>query len=123
VVELTAADKAAQVKKALKEATQNHYLFLPGADDRGVPHHIYKGSVSSSSTPNTRAWFAENGGVFRNNDGARFLSVYEFCSRDGFPKVETRFMQLFDFQLRYEYALHFLSKMGNKASRIGLDFL
>lgn len=124
VVDLTPVTGDGPVKKALKNATSNHYVFLPDADGNVAPHHIYKGDVSNNSVPKSRLWFVRNGGVFDVIDGVRSLIAYEtHTDDDGRPKYQEKTYQLFEFQLRYEYALHFLSKVGNKASRVGLEFL
>lgn len=124
VAELTAIFSGGLFNKALRDATTNHYIFLPGEDGQGIPHHIYAGDVSSSSVPSTRTWFAKNGGVFSTVDKVKSLTAYEVqTDEDGSPKYHTETYRVFEFQLRYEYALHFLSKIGSKASRVGLNFL
>ena len=123
VAKLSKVSAGKQYRTALAKATTNHYIYLPDNNGEGVPHHIYNGDVSSSSEPCTLSWLAENGGIFRNFDGSKYLGIYEVLSKDGFPKTQTRFVRVFGFQLRYEYALHFLGKIGNKAARVGLDFI
>ncbi|MFT6091290.1 response regulator receiver domain [Sulfitobacter sp.] len=124
VVELTAVTGDGPVRKALRNATSNHYVFLPDVNGTVAPHHIYKGDVSSNSVPKSRSWFVRNGGVFEVTDGIKSLVTYEIhTGAEGRPEYQEKTYQLFEFQLRYEYALHFLSKIGNKASRIGLDFI
>lgn len=125
VVELKEeAQTRKRVLKALKDATSNHYLFLPSDDKTQIiPHHIYKGDVNATSSPNISRWYISNGGVFQKDRNGDYLTVRILETANGQVVWNVKRVEVYPFQVRYEYALHFLGKVGAHLSRVGLDFV
>lgn len=103
--------------------SSGRYVFMR-RDQDGID--CFKFSDHSNSAPEWRLFFAGDGGIFdsdSNPDGClQFNAAWTVLLDEGTlgPKHEcARIVG----QLRYEYALNLLVRLGGSLSRIGLDFL
>ncbi|MEH0021452.1 MAG: response regulator receiver domain [Desulfobacter sp.] len=107
-------------EKALKKATENNYLFLDIDDSISVfsfTPPTPKGDPSPN--PHWEQMFAKNDGKFEHP--TKELSIERIViGENGLKTNETKFNIVA--QLRYEYALSLLQRLGGTLSRVGLDF-
>lgn len=103
--------------------SSGRYVFMR-RDQDGID--CFRFSDHSNSAPEWRLFFAGDGGIFDSNgvaDGClQFNAAWTVLLEEGTlgPKHEcARIVG----QLRYEYALNLLVRLGGSLSRIGLDFL
>jgi len=105
----------ATVKEALENAASSNYLFLEVDGEM----KIFCFSPTVSSNPKWEQMFAKNEGVF--GDEKRDLTISLLSGEaDGISAKEVNGRVVA--QLRYEYALNLLQRLGINLSRIGLDF-
>lgn len=104
--------------EALVEATKNNHLFL--RIDNTIKTFGFTPRPSATSNPKWEQMFAENGGIFDDSD--RTLSIADLsANKEGKLAANVEKGQVVA-QLRYEYALNLLQRLGTNLSRIGLDF-
>jgi CheY-like chemotaxis protein len=111
---------------ALSNAYGSNFLFLNIA---GTLKYFSFTPLSAKETPAMRIpnpkWeqmFAASQGVFSKVDGQRKLSIVRAAEQDGVLQMITN-DSIIVAQLRYEYALNLLQRIGTNFSRIGLDFV
>lgn len=108
---------------ALKKANENVFVFLRLDDDVVAFSFCPDGNVNAS--PVWERMYASNDGVFGHNGSLVVTRVSPAIKGDD---VATSAMATSDFsvgvvaQLRYEYAINLLQRLGNNVSRIGLDY-
>ena len=100
--------------KALKNATRNVFLFLELTDNIKSFSILKDGSLLES--PDWEQMYAWNGGRFEAENKLRFSSIVE----EEDELKEKRFEATVVAQLRSEYALNLLQRMGTFLSRTGL---
>lgn len=105
-------------KKGLKDANKNDYIFIGTGDDL----KCFRYSASSTASPIWNQFFAINSGKFGSDRTLNLNSVELVSSSDGLLSTRSHKAKLTN-QLRYEYALHLLQKLGGNFSRIGLEFI
>lgn len=107
----------AQPPAALKDATRGYHLFLN--EDGEIATYGFAESTVNNPAP-TLSWeqfFAENQGNFKELNTIEVASI----GKDGdltFDKKQATIVA----QLRYEYALNLMQRLGSHLSRVGLDF-
>ncbi|UWQ02848.1 hypothetical protein K3X44_05875 [Aliiroseovarius crassostreae] len=102
------------------------YIFLKHDDEEVKAFSIYGDTTGGVGERylSQRTWLADNEGRFERK-GSKVFLVARSESQDpvsqmlNFERVE---FEVLNYQLRYEYALNLLSKVGSHASRVGLDF-
>ncbi len=113
------------VENALAEATQSHHLFIRINDKP----RILKITRSAGENPIWEQWFVTAKGNIRTK--TRRVSVLRMTKGNSKAKAKMRKgphlvkhtgVQIVA-QLRYEYALNLLHRMGSNLSRVGLDFV
>lgn len=105
---------------ARKKATTTNYLFL-SQDDSSVKAYGFFGSDDSDTeAPQSSCFFALNDGRFES-DGELGLMLLSGVGDN--IKSKTEKVQLHNQQLRYEYALSLMAKLGSHTTRVGLEFL
>jgi Response receiver domain len=104
-------------EKALKNATRNNHLFLDIDEVISVFSFTPKGD--SSSNPHWEQMFAKKDGKFEYLTKELNIERVEF-GESGLMTNEAQFNIVA--QLRYEYALSLLQRLGGALSRVGLDF-
>ncbi|WP_190282993.1 response regulator receiver domain [Achromobacter xylosoxidans] len=104
---------------AMGEVNQNRFVFVQ--IDENICAFKFTSGSSSTSLPNWEHMFAANGGKFSRKDGKNGLNVQRMRETDGNLVMDIRTASVVC-QLRYEYALNFLQRLGSVLSRVGLDF-
>lgn len=108
--------REAKLDTALKKAVDGNYLFF----DIGEDHQCFCFTENSKSAPKWEQMFASNQGQF---DPSQKITVQRVLADDNgklaIREVEARIVA----QLRYEYALNLLHRLGANLSRVGLDFV
>lgn len=103
---------------ALKEATRANHLFL--RIDGSPQAFGFSPSPSALSNPRWEQMFAKDNGVF--GDSRRQLTIADLSAGGGDELAAATSIGLVVAQVRYEYALNLLQRLGANLSRIGLDF-
>lgn len=100
---------------ALKDANSNIHIFM----DEWVSEKCYSFHPNGelSATPHWEMMYASRGGRF--DDKKIVATVVAFG--DSGPEVSEKVMSVLA-QLRYEYAINLLHKLGVSLSRVGLDY-
>lgn len=89
-------------------------LKLEGADPTG-----YTIAAQSNSQPHWRTFYAVDKGTVENSSFDLFLMAVE--AGTGLPVMQKETVALVG-QLRYEYALSLMHRLGGSMTRVGLDF-
>lgn len=103
---------------ALREATRANHLFL--RIDGSPQAFGFSPSPSALSNPKWEQMFAKNSGIFA--DPNRQLTIADLSAEDGDELAAATTIGQVVAQVRYEYALNLLQRLGANLSRIGLDF-
>jgi hypothetical protein len=104
------------IKYALKVASRNEMLFL---NMDGTVKAFCFASVHGKANPKWEQFYATNKGIFQDQNKLNLTRVVVNDAGVLELKVVEAEVVL---QLRYEYALNLLQKLGATMSRIGLDF-
>lgn len=100
-----------------KNINTNEYLFVE-IDDA---HFCFSYSKNPGSNPTWERLFAMNNGWIVKNK-ITFFSISDFDSETLQMKSKTHYAEVIA-QLRYEYAINLMQKLGANLSRVGLDFI
>lgn len=103
---------------ALVEATRGNHLFL--RIDGSPQAFGFLPPTLATSNPKWEQMFARNNGRFDDSD--RFLTIADLSAADNGELAANSTEGQVVAQLRYEYALNLLQRLGANLSRIGLDF-
>jgi hypothetical protein len=107
---------------ALKRANENIFVFL------NIDHNIQCFSLNpggdQKSAPRVENMYVGNNGVFNyeNKEIVIFRNIVDANSIENFCMTTRKISTSVAGQLRYEYALNLLQRLGGSLSRIGLDF-
>lgn len=118
---------------APKQINSNNFLFLPTNAGDVDQYSFYEGSGTDPNTslsPHWSLFVAENGGKFdpkKNEIRISKVGCEEQEVEDGveesmglnFEQIECRIVA----QLRYEYALNLIQKLGAEQTRVGLGYV
>ena len=104
-------------KKSGLPSDPNRYLFLNL--DGSVKVFCFSDPAGANSAPDWHTLYAKDGGIF--GDCFRF-AIAKTEIRESVLEVKTRDARVVA-QLRYEYALNFVQRLGSSLTRIGLDFV
>lgn len=99
------------------DVSSNRFLFLKGADD--VETFCFNDPSRDTSAPAWYTMYAEALGAL--TDDFRFRIVLP--RREGNDLVNATFDATVVAQLRYEYALSLMHRLGGSQTRVGLDFV
>ena len=103
--------------------TSGRYVFVRR---NGGDIDCFSFSEHSNSNPEWRLFLAENGGIFVTDDDAngclQFTAAFTVAGDAGQLEPQQGVARIVG-QLRYEYALNLLHRLGGSLTRIGLDFL
>lgn len=104
------------------EINSNSFVFLKREEGRVSAFSVYDGGENPA--PVWRLFNAENFGVFEIDavTKAAPIKLHYLCGVAGALKIETR-DAVITAQLRYEYALNLIQKLGGEMTRVGLDYL
>ena len=103
--------------KALRDIHSNRFVFL--RIDNEVRCFCFNDASREGSAPHWQVFFAENRGRFSGSD---FRFAISYIKQDRTRLVSERLRAHVVGQLRYEYALNLLQKLGVSLARVGLDF-
>ncbi|WP_447763156.1 response regulator receiver domain [Pseudomonas reinekei] len=108
-------------RSALSNAARGHHLFL-SIDDAAPQAFSFSASGDQSALPTLRwqQFYAGNQGVFEATS-TRFQVASSVAKNSQLHFAESTAEVVA--QLRYEYALHLLQRLGSHLSRVGLDFI
>lgn len=108
--------------KSLDDINSNRYVFLrlEGEDDPVSVFCLDAGSTNTPSSPEWEILYADKCGEFRDqeNKAIRILRTEAGARK----LVVKEYNEHVVGQLRYEYALNLIQKLGVSMTRIGLDF-
>ena len=114
-------------RKMPKDIQSNRYLFLRIQDD--VEVFSFNASASEDSKPHWELFFAENAGKFSSNGFAfsiwrteRSVELVEDSGNESSELIMRSYQATVVSELRYEYALNLIQKLGVSLTRVGLDF-
>jgi len=105
--------------KDARDSTRAHHIFLQ-IEDRVLVFGFAQNDGATESVPTLRweQFFAKNGGYFSSNEEIDLLRIASVKSDLGFNTTSAVVVA----QLRYEYAINLLQRLGAHLSRVGLDF-
>lgn len=116
-------EKLNDIAKCREYSHTGNYLFIP-VDGEVKAFSVYPSSGEGGAADRHLLYsyfFAAQDGQYNANNS---ITVYrENCADDGQLVFEEQTFSRHEMQLRYEYALNLLSKVGVHASRVGLDFV
>ena len=105
------------------DITSGRYVFVHRDGDR---IDCFRFSEHSNSAPEWRLFYAKDAGIFQSGDKAdgrlQFAAASTVACDEGELVPEHGCARIVG-QLRYEYALNLLHRLGGSLTRIGLDFL
>ena len=110
-------------KKDQDDILSGRYVFVQ-LDGDGVA--CFRFSEHSNSAPEWRLFYARDAGIFEDNgqeDGRRQFAAASTIACDEGELAPKHGNARIVGQLRYEYALNLLHRLGGSLTRIGLDFL
>ena len=105
---------------ALKYMTRNLYMFLNIDGGKTPSPFCFVDHSNPHSNPVWEELFAKNNGILNNNSICVAQTVYR--ERNDALVAEWKEAKVVA-QLRYEYALNLLQRLGNTMTRVGLDFI
>ncbi len=108
---------ACNTEKALETASDGNFLFLE-VDGESKEFSFTPVVKNSESNPKWEQMFASNLGRFSKKFS---LPIRRISGKTGLKNK--KFDAVVVAQLRYEYALNLLQRLGGNLSRVGLDFL
>lgn len=107
---------------AMKLATSSDFIFLKDNDKNQVVSYSYLREGTDNGNPIWDQFFAHDFGYIAQNKTFK-LSAIRFAESEEIDIERIEYSAEIVGQLRYEYALNLLQKLGGSLSRIGLDFV
>ncbi|MDU7133111.1 response regulator receiver domain [Phytobacter diazotrophicus] len=109
-----------EIKKILDHATQNNLLFIrPEGENNKIVILSFTVGLDGKANPKAKDFYVENQGIFEENTRTLKLKYAEIGRGVEIKEVDAEIVA----ELRYEYALNLLGKLGVSKSRVGLDFI
>lgn len=107
------------IRQILNYSTQNNLLFIQPELDGKI--HILSFTVGLDGKANPKAMdcYVENQGIFTEANTITLKYVEPMDNNMKVTSVEAKIVA----ELRYEYALNLLGRLGVSKSRVGLDFI
>lgn len=104
------------------EVNSNTYVFLKGNDGKASAFSVYEGGQNPS--PVWRLFNADKFGTFEIDAVTKTapIKLHYLCGLTGGLSIQTRDAVIMA-QLRYEYALNLIQKLGVEMTRVGLDYI
>lgn len=113
-------DLLAQV---VEQSTFNNMVFIKPINKGGeIKILSFTAGIDGKANPKAREFYIENQGIFDTETRAIKLHVAQPCEK-GLKLQVTPYEGKVVAELRYEYALNLLSRLGFAKSRVGLDFI
>lgn len=121
--EIPPLTKEQRIKNILEYSTQNNLLFIrPDIANEEIKILSFTVGLDGKANPTAKDYYVENQGIFEGDSN-------KIKIKHAVPGTSGNEMEIDEFEaevvaeLRYEYALNLLSKLGVSKSRIGLDFI
>jgi hypothetical protein len=111
-----------ELQQILKYATANNLIFVklkPGDDT--ISYLSFTVGIDGKANPKAKDFLVTNKGVFDPKTRSLSLFLTDICTEEAVPKIYQKTATVVA-ELRYEYALNLLSRLGIAKSRIGLGF-
>lgn len=109
-----------KLKKLICDITSNNHIFI-NIDSKV---HGFSFSKDAKSNPHWEQCFAEKQGVFEQKNGEPIINLARTRFNKASLCLDSRFQQCRVVgQLRQEYAINLLNKLGASLTRVGLDFV
>lgn len=104
------------------EINSNTFVFLKGNDGKVSAFSVY--DSGQNPAPVWRLFNADKFGVFEIDPITKTapIKLHYLCGQSGDLSIESR-DAVITAQLRYEYALNLIQKLGVEMTRVGLDYL
>lgn len=114
------------LESILKYSTQNNLLFIRPekaneASEQNIEIFSFTVGLDGKANPKAKKYFAKNQGIF-DEDKTIELLLPEPCNKGTDIEVKPLKAKVIA-ELRYEYALNLLGRLGFASSRVGLDFV
>ncbi|MBW1251366.1 MULTISPECIES: response regulator receiver domain [Pantoea] len=123
ISQLPKLSKIDETKEILKYATQNNLLFIRHHNkDEEIKILSFTYGLDGKANPKARDYYVDRQGVFNEDDKKVTLKYAEPSPKGNDVNILTTDAEIIA-ELRYEYALNLLSRLGVSKSRIGLDFI
>lgn len=109
------------LNQIMDRASENNLLFLKLNDDENeISFFSFTATLDGKSNPKSKEFLINNQGVFNPSKEFSLFSS-ELCISNNIP-IMAQCRAKVVAELRYEYALNLLQKLGFSKSRVGLDF-
>jgi hypothetical protein len=107
----------------LEHSTSNNMIFIkPNKNSDEIKILSFTVGIDGKANPKAKDFYVEKQGVFNIQDGKLNLHSAQPCDQ-GLELKITPVEGTVIAELRYEYALNLLGKLGVSKSRVGLDFI
>lgn len=105
--------------KLPKRVQSNRYVFL--GVDGSIKTYALNDPTNENASPHVFTFYAKDEGRFVNNEKKIYVQKIVSDKKEGLKSVTLDGVVVS--QLRYEYALNLLQKLGSVTGRVGLDFI
>lgn len=114
--------KTEVLQQVINYSTQNNLLFIqPDGPEGDIKILSFTAGLDGKANPKSKNYYIENQGIFQEGEAVN-LHIAEPCNKGVELKVRPQ-KGIVVAELRYEYALNLLSRLGFAKSRVGLDFI
>ncbi|TVU68662.1 hypothetical protein FQP81_19925 [Pseudoalteromonas distincta] len=114
--------KTEVLQQVINYSTQNNLLFIqPDGPEGDIKILSFTAGLDGKANPKSKNYYIENQGIFQEGEPVN-LHIAEPCDKGVMLKVTPQ-KGIVVAELRYEYALNLLSRLGFAKSRVGLDFI
>ncbi|ALQ10505.1 hypothetical protein D172_020805 (plasmid) [Pseudoalteromonas sp. Bsw20308] len=114
--------KTEVLQQVINYSTQNNLLFIqPDGPEGDIKILSFTAGLDGKANPKSKNYYIENQGIFQEGEPVN-LHIAEPCDKGVVLKVTPQ-KGIVVAELRYEYALNLLSRLGFAKSRVGLDFI
>ncbi len=111
------------IKEILRYSTQNNLIFIrPEDGDGNIKMLSFTFGLDGKANPKARDYYVENQGIFDSKTRTVSIKYAEPGSSGNEMIIKDKKAEVVA-ELRYEYALNLLGKLGVSKSRVGLDFI
>lgn len=119
---LPALTKKEELQEVINYSTQNNLLFIqPEGSEGEIKVLSFTVGLDGKANPKSKNFYIENQGIFNEGQPVK-LHIAEPCKQGTALEVIPQEATVVA-ELRYEYALNLLSRLGFAKSRVGLDFI
>lgn len=107
------------IRQILNYSTQNNLLFIQPELDGKIQILSFTVGLDGKANPKAMDCYIENQGVFSEENTITLKYAEPTNNEMNVTSVEAKIVA----ELRYEYALNLLGRLGVSKSRVGLDFI